>query len=784
MISVSQAFSQSYFPSRDSLRRFVDRYIRNAAIDAFTNLRLNTALKGLLQFTDSASGSAYLSNNGIKKTGSTFQLGDYLNQHTTIKGASRTYDMIFDSLRNLTVTNAGKIQMSTSLQSLYLDDGTVGYSYIGKYPTGAYFYTGSNTGTTIMSLADLKSTQVVLNAADSSANIYGKKIRLSNTNGYQQIYLPQYLNNANKDSVLRVNASGQLEQFRVPDFGYTQKSGFNQLIWDKSANELQLKAIRVLVNGVAADTVVTDSTISYNVVTAGSGGASLGKIEFVADGNSATYQNDSLIGREIIDVAVQGVTIGSIVRSVFMYYDFDDATGTITFHNGYITEDDHVQILFGTTNLTAGTGVLETFTPGDIAGLLAWYDFSDESSMTFNTGRVSQANDLSGNGNDVVQATFANMPDFDAADGGNIYFTAARSADIKKTLGAAVTGNYTLYLLARKKSSETFVNSAEMFVTNSGTVTGLIEKTSTWGDGLWSGYDGTNSTNAVMFKSNDWQLLRVSFMQGNAVQFHINDEAPSRTFYQGPQAGSFPAINRYHFGRLAALGSDFSIKEAIAVADDADIATDKQVWNYMRAKHNLVSKPYLLMIGDSHTFGSQTGSGGTTGNPAYLVLTNALDWRVYNNGINGSKAYDPAAPTDPDDFHTIVDTWIANGNPATGWVAISYGTNDLAADIANPAWKTNFKADIQKFIDAGYDPQHIILWTPPYTTNPGYDDNVNDASVIIADIASEMGLRLADVRQAMITAGLDCYTVAGGDTIHGNDAIHAVIASTIQAQIY
>lgn len=44
----------AYFPTIDSLRKFTDRYIRNSAIEAFTNLRLNTTLKGIEQFLDSA----------------------------------------------------------------------------------------------------------------------------------------------------------------------------------------------------------------------------------------------------------------------------------------------------------------------------------------------------------------------------------------------------------------------------------------------------------------------------------------------------------------------------------------------------------------------------------------------------------------------------------------------------------------------------------------------------------------------------------------------------------
>lgn len=47
-------FGQAYFPTVDSGRKFTNRYIRNSAIEAFTNLRLNTVLNGMWQHIDSA----------------------------------------------------------------------------------------------------------------------------------------------------------------------------------------------------------------------------------------------------------------------------------------------------------------------------------------------------------------------------------------------------------------------------------------------------------------------------------------------------------------------------------------------------------------------------------------------------------------------------------------------------------------------------------------------------------------------------------------------------------
>lgn len=55
MCAVSQIRAQNNpFPNVDSLVRFINKYIRNSAVDAFTNLRLNTALQGTARFADSA----------------------------------------------------------------------------------------------------------------------------------------------------------------------------------------------------------------------------------------------------------------------------------------------------------------------------------------------------------------------------------------------------------------------------------------------------------------------------------------------------------------------------------------------------------------------------------------------------------------------------------------------------------------------------------------------------------------------------------------------------------
>lgn len=50
------ASASAQFQTTDSLRKYVNKWIRNSAVDAFTNLRLNTAMQGLTRFVDSAYG--------------------------------------------------------------------------------------------------------------------------------------------------------------------------------------------------------------------------------------------------------------------------------------------------------------------------------------------------------------------------------------------------------------------------------------------------------------------------------------------------------------------------------------------------------------------------------------------------------------------------------------------------------------------------------------------------------------------------------------------------------
>jgi len=681
--------SGGLFPTVDSLRSFINIHIRNSAINAFTNLRLNSAMVGVTQWLDCIQRNGMDSINIIDASGS---------DPDTIKvyrnGQFAFYKLLppgGGSGSTESVSNAG-----------------AGYQLV-KPKTGNDYPVKTIVPGTSVSL-DSTANTVTINV--DTANIPKTVIRAGNniTLEYTEPATP-----GNPDTV----------------------------------------------------TIIASSAVN--------------KIEFISLAENAIYQNDDLIGKDILHLSIEGDEIGSLARTT-AYYTFNATTGTISLTNGLFAADDYVLILY-----KDGTGEesASSFTPDSLSNVIAWYDFTDQSALTLNTGRVAQASDKSGNGNHVTQATFGEMPAWSAASGGYVFFDSARTSSLNKTLSTPVQSNYTIYLVIRKPSTNAFVNSAEIISTNNENGShGIQEKNMPYYlNQAYSSFDGVANIahTANSFHYNNYILLRYTIMSGNTANWHVNDEPNSRFGIFGPGVGDDPVIDFIRFGVRVGLPTNFYLKEAIVIADTVDDGVDIAMWNYMKNKHTLPSRDYIMMIGDSHTYGIQSGT--NQNKPAYVNLMERTGIPVYNNGVNGSKAYDPSNPSEPLNLNNIKSTWLAQGNPSKGYVVFSYGTNDPPATVADPAWKASYKASIQAFIDAGYNPNKIIIWSPPYTTHPSYAPQVNASATIAAEIAAEMGIKFADVRQAMIDAGLDINTVVGGDDIHGDDAIHDVIAATIAAQL-
>lgn len=69
---LSSIAASAQFPTTDSLVKYVNRWIRNSAVEAFQNLRLNTAMIGMTKFIDSAYGGQIASISSTND--STFQI--------------------------------------------------------------------------------------------------------------------------------------------------------------------------------------------------------------------------------------------------------------------------------------------------------------------------------------------------------------------------------------------------------------------------------------------------------------------------------------------------------------------------------------------------------------------------------------------------------------------------------------------------------------------------------------------------------------------------------------
>lgn len=123
-LSVS-AQTTNPFPTTDSLRKFINKWIRNSAVDAFTNLRLNTALIGMSRFIDSADGGAAAGKLNLSDTAA--MLAGYLLKGDTasmLAGYTKV-SRFLDSLVAIR-TAINSINPSTQTQYSVTGNGTTG----------------------------------------------------------------------------------------------------------------------------------------------------------------------------------------------------------------------------------------------------------------------------------------------------------------------------------------------------------------------------------------------------------------------------------------------------------------------------------------------------------------------------------------------------------------------------------------------------------------------------------------------------------------------------------
>jgi len=80
------AFSQNRFPSVDSAKNYVLRYVKNSAVESFTNWRMQNVNYGTLELLDSLAGNGAI--DSIWKSGDTLKYSKFGVNYTigTVSG--------------------------------------------------------------------------------------------------------------------------------------------------------------------------------------------------------------------------------------------------------------------------------------------------------------------------------------------------------------------------------------------------------------------------------------------------------------------------------------------------------------------------------------------------------------------------------------------------------------------------------------------------------------------------------------------------------------------------
>lgn len=287
---------------------------------------------------------------------------------------------------------------------------------------------------------------------------------------------------------------------------------------------------------------------------------------------------------------------------------------------------------------------------------------------------------------------------------------------------------------------------------------------------VYTGLAPYNSKTLYSLRRNTWYLLKVKVVDNKNFWLEVNDE-PTHLL-AGDVTGTPLDLDYFKF--LGDIGVE--VAEVRLFNRDIDSAENKAVKDYFIDKYALAEpNKKIMVLGDSHTYGVQSGS---PANTPYLPLYAAsTTYSVYDYGYSGASTWSTGFNVDlPAIYHNF-----NKGKWSDYWVVFNYGSNDAGNYNGDwTAWKANYKAIIQTFIDSGFDPQKIVIVTPPYSEGIFVRDKLPIIRTAITEIATELNLRLADWCTAMENAGLDAGSSAnGGDGIHTNDAGHQIMSDIL-----
>lgn len=224
LLIVGSMSVKAQFPTTDSLRAFINRFIRNSAVESFQNLRLNTALIGMTNYLDSAYGGQVVSFTAPNDSTARIitLLGDTLS--VTIRGVG-----------GVTNGDKGDIVVSGGGGTWTIDNNVVTFSKFQQVSGLSIVGNSTNSTANTSTITASSDNQVLrrsgttlgfgaVNLASSNAVIGVLPLGNVDTSSTNHVITRAQLDHHNIDVALRLGNIDTLTalQFGYPDTGFVQ----------------------------------------------------------------------------------------------------------------------------------------------------------------------------------------------------------------------------------------------------------------------------------------------------------------------------------------------------------------------------------------------------------------------------------------------------------------------------------------------------------------------------------------------------------------------------------
>lgn len=397
------------------------------------------------------------------------------------------------------------------------------------------------------------------------------------------------------------------------------------------------------------------------------------------------------------------------------------------------------------------------------SGLQLWNDFTNAANLTLVSGAISQANDLSGNGNHLVQATAGNRP-LHAANGGqnNLGYANFNSVSKSLLLGSLVHAQpYTMYIVF---AMDGYSDNARIVELGSGITFGLSQKLGSVTKTAYALVADVNWTPRIPYHAPaSFGLAHGTYNFGGSV-LRYNKVLPSLKDSVGGPGNTSTAYFKLGGGVPQRVHEVLFYNRAIY----ANSADDLAIKAYLYSKYQFAPNNTLVAFGDSITQG--------TGNSTELtkwssVLAARLGYIDSNQGISSTTMASVGGVTGQNGRDRY--TYQLMGGSTNDTLVIMYGTNDGN----DTAYQTDYTFVMDQVIAAGYDPNKIVLCSPiTRIDSPAGNGGLTGKRNFVQALASSKGCHFADTYQAYINAGT---TSLMADNTHPNDAGHQLISDTV-----